>query len=46
VVLDLHFHAIVGWAMRERMDGKLVMDALGMALGHHPCQGKHETVLF
>jgi transposase InsO family protein len=31
-ILDLHSRAIVGWAMRERMDGKLVMDALGMAL--------------
>lgn len=32
VILDLHSRAIVGWAMRERMDGKLVMDALHMAL--------------
>lgn len=31
-ILDLHSRAIVGWAMRERMDGQLVMDALGMAL--------------
>jgi putative transposase len=31
-ILDLHSRAIVGWSMRERMDGKLVMDALGMAL--------------
>jgi len=32
VILDLHSRAVVGWAMRERLDGKLVMDALGMAL--------------
>jgi transposase InsO family protein len=31
-ILDLHSRAIVGWSMRERMDGKLAMDALGMAL--------------
>jgi putative transposase len=31
-ILDLHSRAIVGWSMRERIDGKLVMDALGMAL--------------
>jgi transposase InsO family protein len=31
-MIDLHSRAIVGWAMRERMDGKLVMDALCMAL--------------
>ncbi len=32
VILDLHSRAVVGWAMRERMDGQLVMDALGMAI--------------
>jgi transposase InsO family protein len=32
VMLDLHSRAVVGWAMRERMDGQLVMDALGMAI--------------
>jgi putative transposase len=32
VILDLHSRAVVGWAMRERMDRQLVMDALGMAL--------------
>jgi transposase InsO family protein len=32
VILDLHSRAIVGWAMRERLDRKLVMDALTMAL--------------
>lgn len=31
-ILDLHSRAVVGWAMRERMDGPLVMDALGMAI--------------
>jgi putative transposase len=31
-IIDLHSRAVVGWSMRERMDGKLVMDALGMAL--------------
>ena len=32
VILDLHSRAVVGWAMRERLDGKLAMDALAMAL--------------
>lgn len=32
VILDLHSRAVVGWAMRERLDGKLVIDAMGMAL--------------
>ena len=32
VMLDLHSRAVVGWAMRERMDGQLVMDALSMAI--------------
>lgn len=32
VILDLHSRAVVGWAMRERLDRKLAMDALGMAL--------------
>jgi transposase InsO family protein len=31
-ILDLYSRAVVGWAMRERMDRQLVMDALGMAL--------------
>lgn len=46
-ILDLYSRAIVGWAMSERMDGRLVMDALGMALSrrgtaprlHHSDQG-------
>ena len=32
VILDLHSRAVVGWAMRERLDGKLVMNAITMAL--------------
>lgn len=32
VMIDLYSRIITGWAMRERMDGKLVMDALSMAL--------------
>jgi putative transposase len=32
VIIDLHSRAVVGWAMRERMDRQLAMDALGMAL--------------
>jgi putative transposase len=32
VILDLHSRAVVGWAMRERLDRKLVTDALFMAL--------------
>lgn len=32
VILDLHSRAVVGWAMGERLDGKLVMDAIHMAL--------------
>lgn len=32
VILDLHSRAVVGWAMRERLDRKLAMDALIMAL--------------
>lgn len=32
VILDLHSRAVVGWAMRDRMDRALVMDALIMAL--------------
>lgn len=31
-IIDLYSRAVVGWSMRERMDGKLVMDALAMAL--------------
>ena len=31
-ILDLHSRAVVGWAMRERLDRTLVMDALKMAL--------------
>lgn len=31
-ILDLHSRAIVGWSMHERLDGKQVMDALGMAM--------------
>lgn len=32
VILDLYSRAVVGWAMRDRLDRSLVMDALGMAL--------------
>ena len=31
-ILDLYSRAIVGWAMHQRLDGKLVMDAMHMAL--------------
>jgi putative transposase len=31
-ILDLYSRSVVGWAMRERLDRKLVMDALLMAL--------------
>jgi len=32
VIIDLYSRAVVGWAMRERMDRRLALDALGMAL--------------
>ena len=33
-VLDLYSRAIVGWAMSERINGELVLDALNMAIKH------------
>ena len=33
VVLDLASRRVVGWALRDRMDGALTLDALRMALG-------------
>ena len=32
VVLDLYSHAVVGWAMAERMTRDLVIDALTLAI--------------
>ena len=34
VLLDLYSRRVVGWAMSERIDQQLVLDALIMALGH------------
>ena len=41
-VLDLYSRAIVGWAMSERINGQLVLDALDMAITH---RGKPKEVL-
>ena len=41
-VLDLYSRAIVGWAMSERINGELVLDALNMAIFH---RGTPEGVL-
>lgn len=41
-VLDLYSRAIVGWAMSERINGQLVIDALNMATQH---RGSPEGVL-
>ena len=49
VLLDLYSRRVVGWAMSERIDQQLVLDALNMALGqcrpqsgliHHTDQGR------
>jgi putative transposase len=49
VLLDLYSRRVVGWAMSERIDQQLVLDALKMALGqcraqagliHHTDQGR------
>src|SRR6185503_2674907 len=49
VLLDLYSRRVVGWAMSERIDQQLVLDALIMALGecqpkpgliHHTDQGR------
>ena len=49
VLLDLYSRRVVGWAMSERIDQRLVLDALIMALGqwraqpgliHHTDQGR------
>lgn len=49
VLLDLYSRRVVGWAMSERIDQQLVLDALHMALGqwrpqpgliHHTDQGR------
>ncbi|MDC4207138.1 MAG: IS3 family transposase (plasmid) [Candidatus Manganitrophus sp.] len=34
VLLDLYSRRVVGWAMSERPDGQLVLDALNMAVTH------------
>ena len=34
VILDLFFRKIIGWSMKDRLEKRLVMDALLMALGH------------
>jgi transposase InsO family protein len=34
VLLDLYSRRVVGWAMSERVDSQLVLDALGMAVAH------------
>ncbi len=34
VLLDLYSRRVVGWAMSERPDGQLVLDALAMAITH------------
>lgn len=34
VLLDLYSRRVVGWAMSERPDGQLVLDALRMAVSH------------
>lgn len=34
VMLDLYSRRVVGWAMSDRINGALVLDALTMALGH------------
>jgi putative transposase len=48
VLLDLYSRRVVGWAMSERPDGQLVLDALAMAIAqrrplpgliHHTDQG-------
>jgi putative transposase len=40
VILDLFSRKIIGWSMRERMEKRLVMDALFMALGQRkPARG-------
>jgi len=48
-LLDLYSRRVVGWAMSERIDQQLVLDALNMALGqcrpqpgliHHTDQGR------
>ena len=38
-VLDLYSRKLVGWAMSERIDTPLVLDALNMALLHRAAQG-------
>ncbi len=49
VLLDLYSRRVVGWAMSERIDQQLVLDALNMVLGqgrpqsgliHHTDQGR------
>lgn len=42
VMIDLYSRAIIGWAIRERMDGTLVMNALSMALAR---RGKSPGIL-
>ena len=40
VILDLYSRRVVGWAMSERIDRHLVLDALDMALkGRQPPHG-------
>lgn len=42
IVLDLHSRAIVGWAMSQRINGQLVLDAIEMAVQQ---RGKPKQVL-
>ena len=40
VILDLFSRKIIGWSMKDRLEKRLVMDALLMALGHRkPVEG-------
>lgn len=40
VLLDLYSRRVIGWAMSERPDGQLVLDALDMAIANrHPSPG-------
>jgi putative transposase len=52
VVMDLYSRRIVGWSMSDAMDGRMVVDALQMAIGqrgkpigllHHSDQGRQYT---
>lgn len=40
IVLDLYSRAIVGWSMSDKINGKLVLDALNMAIAQRCPNGK------